>query len=396
MNAPAVTAPPVNGKRGRIIASILGVFAVAGIAYGLYWYFVSRYYESTDDAYVSANLVQVTPQTNGTVVTIGADDTDFVKAGHALVELDRADARIALDQAESQLAKAVRGARNLFATAAQLKATVEMHRAELQRAQDDYAGRQRLAASGAVSGEDVRHAREALAGAKAALQAAEHQAAATGALVDGTDINRHPDVLNAAAHLREAYLAYARTVVPAPVTGYVARRNVQLGQRVSPGVVLMAVVPLDQVWVDANFKEVQLADMRAGQPVTVKADLYGDAVTYHGKVQGFGAGTGGAFALLPAQNATGNWVKVVQRVPVRIALDPAEIAAHPLQVGLSATVKVDISESGNGKDARLSQAARTTPAATTHVFDSLETEADARVAAIITANAGGAPTKAAP
>jgi len=396
MNAPAVTTPPANGKRGRIIATILGVFATVGIAYGLYWFFVGRHYESTDDAYVGANLVQVTSQTNGTVIAIGADDTDFVAAGHALVQLDRADAKVTLDQAEAQLAKAVRGARNLFATASQLKATVDMRRSDLQRAQQDYASRQRLAASGAVSGEDVRHASDALTSARAALQAAEHQAAAAGALVDGTDVHHHPDVLNAAAHVRDAYLAYARTVVPAPVAGYVARRNVQLGQRVSPGVVLMSVVPLDQVWIDANFKEVQLADMRAGQPVTVKADLYGGGVTYHGKVQGFGAGTGGAFALLPAQNATGNWVKVVQRVPVRIALDPAEVTAHPLQVGLSAIVTVDISNSGDGKNARLSQTARTSPAATTHVFDALENEADARVAAIVAANAGEAASKAAP
>ena len=392
MPTPAETPAPSN--RGRIIAGILGVFATVGIIYGIYWFFVGRFEESTDDAYVNTNLVQVTPQTNGTVVTIGADDTDFVQAGHVLVQLDRADAKIALDQAEAQLAKAVRSTRNLFDTAAQQKATVDVRRAELQRAQDDYVGREKLGASGAISGEDLRHARESLVSAKAALQAAEYQSTATAALVDRTDVSHHPDVLNAAAHLRDVYLTFARTVVPAPVTGYIARRNVQLGQRVSPGAVLMAVVPLDQVWVDANFKEVQLAKMRAGQPATVKADLYGGSVTYHGKVQGFGAGTGGAFALLPAQNATGNWVKVVQRVPVRIALDPAEVAAHPLQVGLSATVEVDITDKGG--DARLPQLARSAPAATTGVFNALESEADARVAAVIAANSSDVPAKAAP
>ncbi len=395
MNTPAdTTTSPRNGNRGRIIAGIIGVFAFVGLIYGIYWFFVGRFEESTDDAYVNTNLVQVTPQTNGTVVTIGADDTDFVKAGHVLVELDRADAKVALEQAEAQLAKAVRSTRNLFDTASQLKASVEVRRAELQRAEDDLKSRERLGASGAISGEDLRHARETLISAKAALQAAEFQSTATAALVDRTDISHHPDVLNAAAHLRDAYLTFGRTVVPAPVTGYVARRNVQLGQRVSPGAVLMSVVPLDQVWVDANFKEGQLANMRAGQPATVKSDLYGGSVTYHGKVQGFGAGTGGAFALLPAQNATGNWVKVVQRVPVRIALDPTELAAHPLQVGLSATVEVNITDKTG--DSRLPEVTRSTPVGTTHVFDALETEADARVAAIIAANSADAPAKTTP
>ena len=246
---------------------------------------------------------------------IDADDTQFVNAGQPLVELDRADAKVALDQAEAQLAKTVREVRTLFATSAQLQAGVEVHQSDVARANEDLARRERLASSGAISREELQHARNAANGAQSALLAAQQELAANRARVDRTTLDNHPDVRDAAAQVREAYLAYARTELPAPVSGFVAKRSVQLGQRVSPGTPLMAIVPLDQVWVDANFKEPQLANMRVGQPVTLTADLYGGRVDYHGKVAGFGAGTGSAFALLPAQNATGNWIKIVQRVP---------------------------------------------------------------------------------
>ena len=230
-------------------------------------------------------------------------------------------------------------------------------------------------------------------GAQAALAAVQHQLAATRARVDGTTVADHPDVRNAAAHVHDAYLQYARTALPAPVSGFVAKRAVQLGQRVSPGTPLMAVVPLDQVWVDANFKERQLANMRVGQPVRATADLYGGKVVYHGKVVGFGAGTGSAFAVLPAQNATGNWIKIVQRVPARIALDPSELAAHPLQIGLSMQVDVDTHDR-DGK--RLPQLAQSAPASATNVFDSIDETATERVNAIIAANDPGGRSRAAP
>ncbi len=328
----------LRSKRKLWLAVVLGGVAFIGIAYGAWWGLSLRYHESTDDAYVSGNVVQITPQIAGTVVAIDADDTQFVKAGQPLVELDRADAKVALDQAEAQLAKTVREVRTLFATSAQLQAAVEVRVSDMARANEDLARRERLASSGAISSEELQHARNASNGAKAALLAAQQELAANRARVDRTTIDNHPDVRNAAARVREAYLTYSRTELPAPVAGFVAKRSVQLGQRVSTGTPLMAIVPLDQVWIDANFKEPQLANMRVGQPVTLTADVYGGKVDYHGKVAGFGAGTGSAFALLPAQNATGNWIKIVQRVPVRIALDRgrvggASVADRPVDAG---------------------------------------------------------------
>jgi membrane fusion protein (multidrug efflux system) len=319
---------PASSKRWRWLIGAGATFAVIGLAYGVYWAQVLRNQQSTDDAYVSGNVVQITPQISGTVVAIGADDTQFVKAGQALVRLDQADAKVALEQAEAQLARTVRDVRNLYATSAQLQADVRVHDTDLAAAQSDLARRRQLGASGAVSGEELQHAVDAVKGAQAGLAAAREQLAANRARVDGTTLENHPQVRDAAAAVRSAYLTFSRTELPAPVSGLVARRNVQLGQRVSPGTPLMAVVPLDQVWVDANFKEPQLQRMRVGQPVSVTADLYGTRVVFHGTVAGFGAGTGAAFALLPAQNATGNWIKIVQRVPVRIALDRRTCSAR--------------------------------------------------------------------
>jgi membrane fusion protein (multidrug efflux system) len=372
-----------NGARKRWLAIVLGAFALVGVAYGVYWALVLRYEQTTDDAYVSGNVVQITPQIAGTVVRIAAEDTQFVKAGETLVELDPSDAKIALEQADAKLAKTVRDVRGIFATTAQLDATVDMRSADLARATEDLGRRERLARSGAVSGEELQHARDAVASAKAALIAAQQQLAANQARIDGTTLDNHPDVLAAAARVHDAYLDVARTALPAPVSGYVAKRAVQLGQRVAPGAPLMAIVPLDRVWVDANFKEPQLATMRIGQPVTLHADLYGGKVEYHGKVAGFGAGTGSAFALLPAQNATGNWIKIVQRVPVRIALDPDELTAHPLQIGLSMQVEVDTHER-DGE--RLPQVAQRGAARSTDVYDGVDQAAAKRVRAIIAAN----------
>jgi membrane fusion protein (multidrug efflux system) len=380
---PASNSASLKSRRKLWLAIAAGVFVTVGAAYGAYWATVLRYSQSTDDAYVNGNVVQITPQISGTVVSIGADDTQFVKAGQQLVRLDQADAKVALDQAEAQLAKTVREVRNLFATTAQLQASVDVRQTDLITTQDDLARRAQLGKSGAVSGEELQHARDAVKAAQSALSAAQQQLVANRARIDHTTLEDHPDVRNAAASVRNAYLNYARTVLPAPVSGYVARRNVQLGQRVGPGAPLMAVVPLDQVWVDANFKEPQLAGMRVGQPVTLTADLYGNSIRYHGKVAGFGAGTGSAFSLLPAQNATGNWIKIVQRVPVRIALDPHELAANPLQVGLTMRAEVNVR---NDSGVRLPQLASTDVAYSTDVFHSTDESADARVQAIIAAN----------
>src|ERR1700730_11014763 len=372
-----------HSRRWLWLSIVGGAFLVIGAAYTLYWANVLRYRQSTDDAYVNGNVVQITPQISGTVVSIGADATQFVRAGQQLVRLDQADAKVALDQAEAQLAKTVREVRNLFATTAQLQASVEVRQTDLATAQNDLERRAQLGKSGAVSGEELQHARDAVKAAQSALSATQQQLVGNRARVDHTTLEDHPDVRNAAATVRNAYLNYARTVLPAPVSGYVARRNVQLGQRVGPGAMLMAVVPLDQVWVDANFKEPQLAGMRVGQPVTLTADLYGGSFRYHGKVAGFGAGTGSAFALLPAQNATGNWIKIVQRVPVRVALDANEIAEHPLQIGLSMKVEVSVR---NRDGARLPELAHNAPAYATDVFHSVDEAADARVQEIIAAN----------
>jgi membrane fusion protein (multidrug efflux system) len=374
-----------NGKRKRLLIAIVGVFAIGMIGWGAYWALVGQYRESTDDAYVDGNIVQVTSQVAGTVLKIGAGDTDFVRAGTTLVQLDTADAKVALDEAESALAKTVRQVRNLFETSAQLEDAVRQRGTDLSRAQEDLRRRERLSASGAVSGEELQHARDAVRSAEAALSAAKRQLAAQHALVDHTTIDDHPDVKSAAARVRQAYLTYSRTSLPAPVSGYVAKRTVQLGQRISAGAPLMAIVPLDDVWVEANFKEGQLRNMRVGQPVELTADLYGGKLAYHGKVIGFGAGTGGAFALLPAQNASGNWIKIVQRVPVRIALDAKDLEEHPLQVGLSMQVKVDTHDRSG---ARLPRMAPGHVADASAVFDVLDREAEARVQSIIAANDG--------
>ena len=346
-------------NRKKLLLAVIGAFAIGGIAFGGYYATHLRNTESTDDAYVNGNVVQITSQVPGTVVKIDADDTQFVQAGATLVELDKADAKVALDEAESNLAKTVRQVRNLYATSGQLAANVQQSQAELVRAQDDLHRRESLAASGFISREALSHERAALNVANAAAAATKQQLAAHQALVDHTTIDTHPDVRAAQAKVREAELAYERTQLQAPVSGYIAKRNVQMGQRVAAGTPLMAVVSLDDVWVDANFKEGQLKSMRVGQAVSLTADLYGDKQEYHGKVIGFGAGTGGAFALLPAQNATGNWVKVVQRIPVRIALDRGELNTHPLQVGLSMQVKVDTKDQNGERLPHVAALART-------------------------------------
>ena len=390
--APAANGPTANGnekrRRNRMLLGVTLAIVVIAIGYGLYWQTVLRFRETTDDAYVNGNIVQITSQIAGTVVGINADDTQYVTTGQTLVQLDPADAKVALEEAEAHLALTVRSVRGLFATTRQLAAASRIRQTDLDTAERDLARRERLAGSGAISGEELQHARDAVATAKAALMAARQQLAADQARTDGTKVASHPQVQAAATAVHSAFLQLARTRLPAPVAGYVAHRNVQLGQRVSPGAVLMAVVPLNEVWVDANFKELQVGNIRVGQPATMTADLYGGSVVYHGTVVGFSAGTGAAFALLPAQNATGNWIKVVQRLPVRIVLDPKDIAAHPLQVGLSMRVAVSTRDR-NG--ARLPQAATNAPRYATGVFADADRQADARVAGIIENNLPAPP-----
>ncbi|AXE99212.1 EmrA/EmrK family multidrug efflux transporter periplasmic adaptor subunit [Paraburkholderia hospita] len=382
--------PKSNGKRKRMMTLLVIVILIAAVAYGLYYLLVARFHEATDDAYVNGNVVQITPQVTGTVIAVNADDTQTVKAGDPLIMLDPADARVALQQAEANLAQTVRQVRGLFANDNQYQAQVAVRQSDLSRAQDDLRRRMTVAQTGAVSQEEISHARDAVKSAQAALDAAGQQFASNRALTANTTIPSHPNVQAAAAKVRDAYLANARNTLPAPVTGYVAKRSVQVGQRVSPGTPLMAIVPLNAVWVDANFKEVQLKHMRIGQPVKLTADVYGSSLAFHGKVVGFSAGTGSAFSLLPAQNATGNWIKVVQRLPVRIALDPQELEKHPLRIGLSMQADVTIKSDNGGE---LGNAPNTVYQ--TSVFDRYGDEADAEIARIIANNAGtGAAPKA--
>lgn len=334
-----------QGRRKLALGLSVAVLAAAG---GIAWSSpevlgIGWNSQHTEDAYVEGNLVQVTPQVAGTVTRIAADNTDFVRPGDVLVQLNEVDARLAQDRAEAALAKSARQVRAQFAGVEQLRATVAQREADLGKATSDLERRRKLADTGAVSGEDIRHAEDAVAAARAALTAARQQVGSALALVDGTTVESHPDVQAAIAQLRDAALGLARTTLAAPVGGIVARRNVQIGQRVAQGTPLMAIVPLDQMWVTANLKETQLKDVRIGQPVAVTADVYGKDVVFHGRVVGQEAGTGSAFAAVPAQNATGNWIKVVQRVPVRIALDPADLARHPLRLGLSMKVAIDTS-----------------------------------------------------
>ena len=404
--APATTlaaAAPVArpAVRRRALGLIVGGVLLAGAAYALYWALALKQVESTDNAYVQGNVVQITAQVAGTVVAILADDTDVVKAGQPLVRLDPIDAQLSLAQAQAQLALAVRELRNLVAHNATLAAQVTVREAEVARAQsevdraaDDVNRRAPLLAGGAVAKEDLAHAsaalataRTALAVANATLAAARQALAANQSLTDGTPLAEHPNVQRAAVRLREAYLALKRSDLPAPLDGVVARRSVQIGQRVAAGAPLMSVVALDQLWVDANFKEAQLGGLRIGQPVTLSSDVYGRRVRFRGTVGGLGAGTGAAFALLPAQNATGNWIKIVQRVPVRILLDPTDLAAHPLRVGLSMEVSVDVSDR---RGRTLAEAPRNQPLAQTQVFDVLAGAADAEVARLIATSGGTA------
>jgi membrane fusion protein (multidrug efflux system) len=390
---PSAAAPNADGFFARHRAAVIlgGVLLLAGFYFGGHELLWGRDLQVTEDAYVEGNVVQVTPQTTGTVVAIAADNTDLVVAGQPLVRLNVLDAQLAQDRAEAQLGRAVRQVRGQFAAAAQLQATIDQRRTDLSRAQADYDRRAPLGKTGAISMEEIKHAEDTLHAAQSALLAAQQQYAGSQALIDGMAIDAHPDVAVAAAQVRDAYISVHRAQLLAPVSGMVTKRSVQVGQRITPGAALMSIVPLDQLWVTANFKESQLANLRIGQPVRLSADIYGGKLRYSGRVVGLDAGTGSAFALLPAQNATGNWIKTVQRVPVRIALDPVQLRDNPLRVGLSMRVEVDTQ--GHGGVAVTHAVTRQPHAYATGIFDAEDAGAQARVRQIIARNLSSAPAR---
>jgi len=340
-NISAATNNPPNGRRRRILLLIALIFIVIGALWAAYWILVLSKRERTDDAYVNGNRVVISAQVSGTVIAVLADDTQLVKAGQVLVKLDPIDAQTALSRAASVLAQTVRQVRQQKANADQYSAAIESRKLELARAETDLAKREPLLADHAIAAEDVRHAQESVQLARAALSQAVQQSISAHALIEGVRVEDNPTVLEAKDAYRDAWIAAQRNSVVAPVSGYVAERSVQLGQHIQAGQALMTVIPLNTLWVDANFKEVQLRNLRIGQKAIVRSDLYGGAYVFHGHVEGMAAGTGAAFSLLPAQNASGNWIKVVQRVPVRIQIDDNDLVKSPLRVGLSATVTVD-------------------------------------------------------
>jgi membrane fusion protein (multidrug efflux system) len=397
------SSPSTSPARTRLMLLATGIFVLAALLYGVWWLLFAAHYESTDDAYVHGNLVQISAQIPGTVVAIGAEETQTVDQGARLVGLDGSDTDIALAQTEAALAQTVRHTQTLFVQNDTLAADVSVGEANvaqaetlLSKARNDLQRRNALRGTGGVSGEELLHAQVAvksaeagLAQARAGLAAARAKLATNQSLTRGSTVATHPDVLQAADQVRQAWLASVRTRVLAPVGGMVAQRSVQLGQRIQPGSPLMTIVPLESLWVEANFKENQLDAMRPGQKATLTSDLYGGKVTYHGTVVGIAAGSGSAFALLPAQNASGNWIKVIQRVPVRIRLDPKELQEHPLRVGLSMTVEVDLSSSPKTDQKQPDEKARTgAPALSTPVYDHDPSEVDARIHQIIQDNIG--------
>lgn len=390
MSASAVEQNPQQSKdkkktRKRALIILAVLFVIIGVAYLTYWFLVLRHYQETDDAYVAGNQAQVMAQVSGSVNKVWFDDTDFVKKGDVLVTLDRTDAEQAFEKAQTALATSVRQTHQLIINGKQYQATIDLQKTALDQAQADLRRREPLGAANLIGKEDLQHARNAVATARAQLDVAVQQYNANQAAVLNTSLENQPAVKQSAAELRDAWLALQRTNVVSPIDGYVSRRSVQVGSQISTTTPLLAIVPANNLWVDANFKETQLAGVRIGQPATVVADIYGDDVVYHGKVVGLDMGTGSAFSLLPAQNATGNWIKVVQRLPVRIELDPAEVAKHPLRIGLSTLVKVD---TANAEGAVLATSVRSKPAYESSALALDLAPANALIADIIRANAG--------
>lgn len=330
-------------KKGLSIFILLLLLIAIGSA--AYWFFFIKGFEETEDAYVSGNQVMVSAQVAGNISKINVDNMDPVQAGDVLLELDDTNAKLSFEQAKSNLANAVRQVSQLNYTVKQLKSAVRANEITLAQAQGNLNRRVQLVKDGAIDKESFQHAKEAVELAKANLTTSQNQLGANQALLLDGPLSEQPQIQSAVSNLKQAWLNLERTKIRSPIKGYVARRNAQVGQAVSVGGALMAVVTTDQMWLDANFKETQLTHMRIGQPVEIHFDLYGKDKTFNGKVIGIEMGTGSAFSLLPTQNATGNWIKVVQRVPVRIQLDPQQLAENPLRIGLSATVKVNVTDS---------------------------------------------------
>lgn len=338
-----------NPARRRGLTILAAVVVIAALVWAVMHFLLAKPVQETDDAYVAGDVVSITARDGGQVTALHADNTQTVKAGQPLIDLDPETAEVNLSAAAADLAKAVRATRADFTRVGQTGATVIQAQAELARALDDYKRRKGAAGEGAISGEELAHAADAVKVARANLGLAKAQQAQSETTVQGTDVNTNPAVLAAVAAYRRAALMLGHMKIIAPIDGVIAQRTVQLGQQVAPGTPLMAVVPLDRAWIDANFRETQLKDIRIGQPATIKADVYGGKTVFHGRVVGIGAGSGSAFALLPPQNASGNWIKIVQRVPVRIALDPKELDANPLRIGLSVKVEVDTADTNGAK-----------------------------------------------
>lgn len=384
MTAPAQSPPAKNNKRrNKAIAIAIAIFVLLGIIWLVYWLVHGRFYEYTDDAYVDGNNVMITPQVPGIVVAFSVNDADYVCEGRVLVELDKTDAKIALDKAIADLGYAVRNVMKMFEQAKQDEAVVAMRKSQFVKAAQDYEHRKNLVDDGGVSLEDYEHAVAALDASFADLIAAEHAYIASLAQIDNTTVETHPIVDQAKNRVRDTYVFYQRCTIKAPVTGIVAQRSVQVGERVPVGKPLMAIVPLDQMWVTANYKETQLPKMRVGQPVEVSSDIYGSKVKFKGIVAGLGGGTGSVFSVLPPQNATGNWIKIVQRIPVRITIDQEQVKKFPLRLGLSMETTVDLH---NTQLPFVPEVLPDKPLFTTEIFATQEEGAEELIAEVIDAN----------
>ncbi|TDQ59781.1 membrane fusion protein (multidrug efflux system) [Mesocricetibacter intestinalis] len=378
----AQSATHKSKKRKKALSIFITVLVLIALAVGIYWFVFIKDYEETEDAYVAGNQVMVSAQVSGSVKRINAEDMDFVRAGDVLIELDDTDLKLVFEQAKDRLASAVRQISQLHYLVKQLEASVRAKQVLLAQAEGNLARREQLAKSQAIDKESLQHAREAVSAAKAELDAMRNQLEANQALLMQTPLRQQPEVRNAASALKKAWLDLQRSKILSPLDGYVARRNVQIGQKLSVGSPLLAVISSEQMWVDANFKETQLTNMRIGQPVTLHFDLYGTDAEFEGRVEGIDMGTGSAFSLLPAQNATGNWIKVVQRVPVRIALDPEQMRKFPLRIGLSASVSVNVGD----KSGEVLGTRRTEPLYATDVLDYHGQEAEQLIEQIIRDN----------
>ncbi|WP_314869353.1 EmrA/EmrK family multidrug efflux transporter periplasmic adaptor subunit [Aggregatibacter kilianii] len=370
-------------KRKKAFGIFFFILIITTALTALYWFFFLKDYQSTEDAYVNGNQIMISSQVAGNVRQINVENMDFVHAGDVLLELDDTDYQLSFSQAQNTLAGAVRQISQLGYTVKQLEATVQANQTALTKAQGDLARREQLGKSGAIDKESLQHAREAVMTAEANLKAVKNQLAANKSLLMNVPLKEQPEIQKAISSVKQAWLNLQRTKITSPIDGYVARRSTQVGQKVAVGSALMAVIANDQMWVDANFKETQLKDMRIGQPVKLSFDLYGHDVKFDGKIEGIEMGTGSAFSVLPAQNATGNWIKVVQRVPVRISLDPQQITRYPLRIGLSTLVEVNIADT---KGEMLSQQKRTAPLYATNTLSYDESAVENLIEKIIRDN----------